>query len=92
MKLAMAVILDNHCRCGADCNWEEQASYFIGRAAAASVAQKDKCLSCGAAWQAAVSCRMARTCAAIESEDQGVTADESEQQFRILNEFLKNHP
>jgi len=92
LRSAKAAIIDTHCRCGADCDWEEQASYFVARAAAASVAPKNKCISGGAAWQAAVSCRMARTSAAMDGIDEGATRQESEQQFRILNEFLTSNP
>ena len=92
LRSAKAVIIDSHTRCGTDCNWEEQAGYFVARAAAASVAPENKCVAGGAAWQAAISCRMARTCAAIDADDQGTVKDESEQEFRILNEFLNSNP
>ncbi len=88
LRSARAAIIDTHCRCGADCDWEEQASYFVARAACASVAPPNKCVAGGAAWQAAVSCRMARTCASIQGDDSGAAKDESGQEFRILNEFL----
>ena len=92
LRSAKAAVIDTHCRCGADCDWEEQAAYFVARAAAAAVAPENKCISGSAAWQAAVSCRMARTSAAIDGIDEGATQTENVQQFHILNEFLKSNP
>ncbi|HID44434.1 MAG TPA: hypothetical protein EYP34_01595 [Chromatiaceae bacterium] len=86
-KAAQASIVDSHCRCGSDCDWREQAAYFVARAAAATVAPDNKCLSKSAAWEAAVNTRMACTCASIEGED--ITERECEKQQQIANEFLK---
>ncbi len=88
LKSAKAAIIASHTRCGADCDWEEQASYFVARAAAAAVAPEEKCVAGAAAWQAAVSCRMARTCAAIDIDAETAIKAESEQELRILDEFL----
>ncbi len=86
-KLAKAAIVDLHCRCGADCNWHDQAAYFVARAAAASVSPENKCMTDSAAWQAAVNARMARTSASIE--DSSINPEEEMlAQFQILNEFL----
>lgn len=89
LKSANAAIIDDHCRCGADANWEDQASYFVARAAAAAVASEQKCVGGGVAWQAAVNSRMARTCATINGNNENAVQDESEQEFRIINKFLK---
>lgn len=95
VRSAKAAIIESHTRCGAEGDWKEQASYFVARAAAAAVAPDSKCTSGGgAALQAATSCRMARTCAAIDSNDgneEGAIKNESEQEFRILTEFLNSN-
>jgi len=85
-KMAKASIVDSHCRCGADCDWCEQAAYFVARAAAAAVAPENKCLSKSAAWEAAVNARMACTCASIDGED--IASPECEKQQQIATEFL----
>jgi hypothetical protein len=88
-KSARAAVIDTHTRCGADADWREQAGYFVARAAAAMVTPQEQCKSGGPAWQAAMSCRMARTC---ESIDTGADSagEEREQQYRILTEYLKS--
>ena len=88
LKAANAAIIDAHTRCGAEGNWEDQAAYFVARAAAAAVASEQKCAGGGVAWQAAVNSRMARTCVAIDGNNETAMKDESEQEFRILNKFL----
>lgn len=86
-RAAKAAALEAHARCGADGEWNDQAGYFVARAAEAAVAPKVRTHGKGPAWQAALSCRMARTAQASESED---AAPDSEitAQYRILNDFL----
>jgi len=86
-RMARAAIVDSHCRCGSECDWREQAAYFVARAAAAAVAPEKMCLSEGSAWQAALNARMARTCAAIDDGEVS-PEEESREQFRIASEFL----
>lgn len=87
-KAIKKVILDKYTKCGADCDWKDQADYFIARAAAACLSPQAGHQGSGMiAWQAAVGCRMARTCVSIDAEDSSPT-DESEQQYRVLSEFL----
>lgn len=85
-KMAKASIVDSHCRCGSDCDWREQAAYFVARAAAAAVAPENKCMAKSAAWEAAVNARMACTCASIDGED--ISERECEKQQHIATEFL----
>lgn len=93
LRAAKAAIIDAHTRCGAEGNWEDQASYFVARAAAAAVAPEQKCIADGVAWQTAVNSRMARTCVAIDANNEETALkDESEQEFHILNDFLKSNP
>ena len=86
LKTARAATFDCHTRCGSEGDWSEQAGYFVARAAAAAlspVGQK----SSGAAWQAAMSSRMAQTSKSIVSGED-TAGQESKQQYRILSEFL----
>jgi hypothetical protein len=87
-KVANKVWLDKHARCGADCAWEDQASYFVARAAAACLAPQKRSFGSGPAWQAAMSCRMARTCIVAAEVGSGASPGESDRQYSILNEFL----
>ncbi len=87
-KVANKVWLDKHARCGADCSWAEQASYFVARAAAACLAPQKKSFGAGPAWQAAMSSRMARTCMVAAEVDSGKSLSENDRQYAILNEFL----
>jgi hypothetical protein len=88
LRSVTAAALDSHARCGADCKWADQAGYFVARAAMAALSHEAQS-SGSPAWQAAMSSRMARTCLAIDSTDDG---DEEEQlvQYRILDEYLNS--
>ena len=88
LKLAKTIMVDSYTRCGADGDWNEQAGYFVARAAAACLSPVEKGKPGGPAWQAAMSSRMARTSASIVSGDD--TADETEQQYRMLDDFLSS--
>lgn len=89
LKEAKAVSLDSYARCGAEGDWTAQAGYFVARAAEATVMPEAQIKSGGPAWQAAMSCRMARTCVSIDSGED-TTNQESEQQYRILADFLNS--
>lgn len=87
LKSVKAATFDSHARCGSEGDWKAQAGYFVARAATAAVTPEGQCKAGGPAWQAAMSCRMARTSMAIDAEE--VTAsDEGEQQYRILSDYL----
>lgn len=88
-KEAKAVTIDTYAHCGADGDWSEQAGYFVARAATASVTPEAQCKVGGPALQAAMSCRMARTCESINA-DESSSNQESEQQYRILTEYLNS--
>jgi hypothetical protein len=86
LRTAKAAIIDSHARCGAECDWKDQAGYFVARAAAAAVSPQGQ-MAGGPAWQAAMSSRMAATCRLIDSaEDHAGQA--RLQQYLILSEFL----
>ncbi len=89
LKTTKRVVLERYTNCGADCDWNEQASCFVARAASACLSPPVRSKGKGPALQAAVGCRMARTCVSIEAEETSLT-DESEQQFRILSEYLES--
>ena len=86
-KLARSIMVDTYTRCGADGDWNEQAGYFVARAATACLAPVEKGKPGGPAWQAAMSSRMARTSAAINTADGAES--ESDRQYRILSDYLE---
>ena len=85
---ARTVTVDSHNRCGAECNWQDQAGYFVARAALATVTPAEQ-MAGGPAYQAAMSSRMARTCVDIDSAAD-TAGQERQAQYRILTEFLVN--
>lgn len=86
-KSARVVTVDSRTRCGADCNWEEQAAHFVARASAAMVAPEGVCKAADPPWQVVMSCRMAQNCALIAADDDSIN-DESKNQYRIMNDYL----
>ena len=86
-KAARAATVESRTRCGADCNWDEQAAHFVARATAAAVAPEGHCKAPDPPWQVVMSCRMARNCALIEADDDGDNA-ENEVQYKIMNDRL----
>lgn len=89
LKSAKSATFESHTRCGSEGDWKEQAGYFVARAVTAALTPESQCRSGGPAWQAAMSCRMARTSVLIDDED-ATTSDESEQQYQILGNALNN--
>ena len=85
-KAARAATVDSRTRCGADCNWRDQAAHFVARATAAAVAPEGQCKAADPPWQVVQSCRMARNCALIEADDDSVNT-ENETQYQILNDY-----
>ena len=88
-KTARVATVDSRTRCGADCNWEEQAAHFVARASAAMVAPEGLCKAADPPWQVVMSCRMAQNCALIAADDDS-SNDESENQYRIMNDYLNS--
>jgi len=86
-KAARAATVDSRTRCGADCNWQDQAAHFVARATAAAIAPEGQCKAADPPWQVVMSCRMARNCALIEADDDSVNT-ENEAQYRIVNDAL----
>ncbi len=87
LKSARAAALDSHARCGADSDWAEQADYFVARAAVACLGDQVFSHGKGPAWQAAVSCRMARACVAA-GEEASPSGTEIERQHQVLSDYL----
>lgn len=77
-----SAVIDSHTRCGAECDWNDQAAYFVARAAQSA-------LDDNAAWQAAMASRMARNSAMIASEDNGDNPEVA-RQHDILNNYLSD--
>ncbi|MCG6936993.1 MAG: hypothetical protein LJE83_02315 [Gammaproteobacteria bacterium] len=91
LKLAKAATNDSHVRCGAECNWAEQAGYFVARATIAALTPLQQSISASPAWQAAMSSRMAQTSMLIDNEStQQGTHTESEWQYETLSNYLKS--
>ncbi len=85
LRNARAAALESHTRCGADCDWQTQAGYFVARAAAALVVPEQSSKS--PAWEAAANARMARTCGLISAASTAMH-QESEAQYQLLMQFL----
>jgi 3'-phosphoadenosine 5'-phosphosulfate (PAPS) 3'-phosphatase len=88
-KSANRAVMDCYTRCGADADWDMQASYFVARAASDVVTPEKEIKNNNPAWQAAMHSRMARTCAVIDT-DTTEEQQETEQQHRILDDFLND--
>jgi hypothetical protein len=86
LRTVKAAIIDSHTRCGAECDWKDQAGYFVARAAAAALSTAGQ-IAGGPAWQAAMSSRMAATCRSIDSTED-IAGQARTQQYLILSEFL----
>jgi len=79
--------LHAHTRCGADGEWNDQAGYFVARAAEACVEPEGRSQGKGPAWKAAMSARMACTCLAAEGDEDSHDS-ESQTQYQILTSYL----
>jgi len=86
LKSTREAALESHARCGADSDWAEQVDYFVARAAVACLGGQVLSHGKGLAWQAAISCRMARACLAAEEE--GLGGAEIERQHQLLSDYL----
>lgn len=86
LRSAKAAVIDSHARCGAECDWKDQAGYFVARAAVAAVSPGGQ-MAGGPAWQAAMSSRMAATCRGIDGPEDNAGQVKMEQ-YLILSEFL----
>lgn len=89
-KSLKRAMIDSSTRCGADADWDEQASHFVTRAASTVVTPKAQRDSVDPLWQIVQSCRMARSCSLIASNDDSDNP-ESESQYQIVNKFLTNN-
>lgn len=86
-KSAKRVSLEAHARCGSEGDWNEQAGYFVARAAQAAVEPQGRTAGKNPAWKAAMQCRMARTCLASDSDED--THDlETGAQHQLLTDYL----
>lgn len=83
-KLARAASVETATRCGADCNWQDQAAHFVARATSTLLAPNTKDMP----WQVATNCRLARNCALLAQGDDSENP-EVENQYNILDEFLQ---
>ena len=88
LKTAHAVTFESHARCGAEGHWNDQAGYFVGRAAVAATTAIEHSRPGGPAWQAAMSARMAYTSMLIESAPDQSAHAECEWQYQALSDYL----
>ncbi len=89
LKTAKAVTFDSHARCGAEGHWSEQAGYFVARAVVAACTPPAQTRAGGAAWQAAMSARMAHTSMLIDDVSSEQSAHtECEWQYRAMRDYL----
>ena len=89
LRSARAATFECHTRCGSEGNWTDQAGYFVARAAVAAVTPLAQSRTGGAAWQAAMSSRMARTSMLIDDgEGEAPVQAENEWQYQTLNDYL----
>ncbi len=84
-KTAKALALDKHTRCGAEGDWQAQASYFLARATSELLATSKP--SQLPAWEAALNARLARTCALIDDTHHTLHG-ESDAQYQLLTDYL----
>jgi len=85
-KSARSASIESFTRCGADGDWKEQAGHFVANAAAACVIPVEQIRKNNPAWEAAMNCRMARSCEAIANEE--TSNEEDHHQYWVLSEFL----
>ena len=91
LKSARAATFDHHARCGAEGHWSDQAGYFVARAAVAAATPPAQSRVGGAAWQAAMSARMAHTSMLIDDDSSQQTAHtECEWQYQTLSDYLND--
>ena len=88
LKSAKAATFDSHTRCGSEGNWTDQAGYFVARALVAALTPPAQSKAGGPAWQAAMSCRMAKTSMLIDCENEIPTGNEW--QYGILSNYLNS--
>jgi DNA-binding LacI/PurR family transcriptional regulator len=87
LHAARASAIDTHTRCGSEGDWQEQAGYFVARAAVSAVTPESKLAGASSALQAAMSSRMAQTCQSIAAADD-MAVQEAQDQYRILSEYI----
>ena len=88
LKSARAATFDSHARCGAEGHWSDQAGYFVARAAVAATTTPEHSRAGGAAWQAAMSARMAHTSMLIDDVSNPSAHTECEWQYQALSDYL----
>lgn len=88
-KSARAASVESATRCGADCDWNDQAAHFAARATSTLLAPNTKGDIADMPWQVATTCRMARNCAVLATGEDAPNP-EAENQYKILDEFLQS--
>ena len=78
--------VESFTQCGKETDWGAQAGHFVAKAAVACVKAAEPGESL--AWDAAMQARMAKTCETVATGE-GTENREAEEQYRILEDFLK---
>lgn len=76
--------VESFTQCGKETDWNAQAGHFVAKAAVACVGAASPML----AWDAAMQARMARICETVATGE-GTQNREAEEQYRVLEDFLK---
>jgi hypothetical protein len=78
--------VESFTQCGKETDWGAQAGHFVAKAAVACVSAASPGAS--PAWDAAMQARMAKTCETVATGE-GTENREAEEQYRILEDFMK---
>ncbi|MBK6742880.1 MAG: hypothetical protein IPG66_07835 [Hydrogenophilales bacterium] len=78
--------VESFTQCGKETDWGAQAGHFVAKAAVACVSAATP--GTNLAWDAAMQARMAKTCETVATGE-GTENREAEEQYRILEDFMK---
>lgn len=78
--------VESFTQCGKETDWGAQAGHFVAKAAVACVSAASP--GSNLAWDAAMQARMAKTCETVATGE-GTENREAEEQYRILEDFMK---
>ena len=91
-NLAKSAAIESYTLCGSEGDWRKQSGHFVAAAAVSCLTPEPRLVRGGdLAWSTAMNARMARVCEKIAEGTEGKGADnkEAEEQYHILESFLK---
>jgi len=86
---AKSYVVHSYTECGQDTDWSQQASHFVGVAAACLLSDEAPGDGKNRAWKAAMQVRNGRNCALMVHEGDDEIDDEPERQYRIASDFVR---